>query len=127
MPFCPRCGKENPQGALYCSSCGSQLSAPTTRVEITHRYERALTYKVVQVRHAYCDGKGIDYRPSPMGVKCQGCDGTGQVSLKVESTNSLVQCRCCKGTGVDHTVSLMGVECKRCHGTGLVPQKVCTL
>lgn len=127
MPFCPKCGNENPQGVVYCNSCGSPLSVPTTRVEITHRYERAQTYKVVHVRHAYCDGNGIDYRPSPMGVKCNGCDGTGQVSLKVESTSSLVECPCCEGTGVDHKVSLIGVECKSCHGIGLVPQRVYTL
>ncbi len=25
MPFCPRCGKENPAEAAYCNSCGNQL------------------------------------------------------------------------------------------------------
>lgn len=32
MPFCPKCGKEVPPGAVYCPSCGANLTAPITPV-----------------------------------------------------------------------------------------------
>lgn len=30
MVYCPRCGKELPEGAVYCDGCGQKLSGPTT-------------------------------------------------------------------------------------------------
>lgn len=30
MVYCPRCGKELPEGAVYCDGCGQKLSSPTT-------------------------------------------------------------------------------------------------
>ena len=124
MPFCQKCGKQNSPEALYCNSCGNQLNTPTKRIEITHKVESAPTYKMVQLRHAYCDGKGVDRRNSLIGVSCKGCEGSGYVSLNVESSSTLVECRNCDGTGVDHRNSFMGVECKPCHGTGKIPQRI---
>ena len=63
---------------------------------------------------------------SLMGIRCQTCEGTGKVSLRIDSTETLANCRQCNGTGVDHQTSLIGVECKRCHGTGKILQKVLT-
>lgn len=115
MPFCSRCGKENPYGSRFCNSCGNQLSLPTEQ-----------TYKVVKVRHSYCDGTGIDKIASPMGIPCRTCERTGYVSLRIKSEETLVRCPHCNGTGVDHQTSLIGVEDKICLGTGLIPQKILT-
>jgi len=36
MPFCPKCGKEVPPGALYCPYCGASLvTTPTTTTPTT--------------------------------------------------------------------------------------------
>ncbi|MBI4258923.1 MAG: zinc-ribbon domain-containing protein [Thaumarchaeota archaeon] len=32
MPFCPNCGKEVPDGAAFCSSCGANLLAPASPI-----------------------------------------------------------------------------------------------
>ncbi len=82
-------------------------------------------YKVIRLIHKYCDGKGIDYISSPMGVKCKGCN-SGYVSLRIKSDVTLVKHSRCNGTGVDRQNSLIGVECQPCHGTGLVPKKILT-
>lgn len=126
MPFCNNCGKENPQDASFCNYCGNRMGMPQARVEVTHRFEQAPTYKLVQLRHAYCEGTGTDTHCGPMGIKCLTCKGTGTVSIRIDSTESLVKCPICRGSRVDDTISMIGVECENCHGTGRIPQKILT-
>jgi hypothetical protein len=37
MPFCPKCGKENPEGARFCMHCGADLSG--YKVEISPKID----------------------------------------------------------------------------------------
>jgi DnaJ-class molecular chaperone len=115
MPFCSRCGKPNVQDASFCNYCGHQISE-----------QRAPpAYRIVTLRHAYCNGSGRDTEPL-IPKTCQTCNGTGKVSLRIAESDRLVTCRICSGSGVDSRTAMRGVECKNCHGTGQVPEKVPT-
>jgi len=120
MPFCNRCGKENPPDASFCNRCGFQIT------NINNTYGQPTSYQIVELEHMFCGGSGKDTHRVLLPVKCQTCKGTGKVTLRIESTDQLVQCSNCGGSGVDDRSSLIGVECKRCFGTGKVPQKIPT-
>ena len=126
MPFCNKCGKQNPQDASFCNHCGNQINAPQARLEVVQSFEQAPAYQVVQLRHAYCEGTGINYHCGPMGIRCSTCGGVGALTFRIDSTESLSECPKCRGSGVDNRISMMGLECKRCYGTGRIPQKVLT-
>jgi DnaJ-class molecular chaperone len=126
MPFCNRCGKPNLQDASFCSYCGSQIGMPQARFEATYSFETAPTYKVVQLRHEYCEGTGIDFHNGPMGIRCRTCGGEGALSIRIGSADSLSECQECGGSGVNQNISMMGIECKKCHGTGKIAQKILT-
>jgi DnaJ-class molecular chaperone len=81
------------------------------------------SYKVVQLRHVYCNGSGVDRHSSLMGVNCRTCEGSGSLAIRIESTERLVKCPTCRGLGVDDRTSMMGVECKRCPRNGSNPSK----
>ncbi len=40
MPFCPKCGKENPEEAVFCSQCGQNLKATDKVVYRATRSEK---------------------------------------------------------------------------------------
>lgn len=46
---CPNCGKDNPDGATFCSSCGTQLKTPDVESEkgVTYQGRRIKTWEVV--------------------------------------------------------------------------------
>ena len=117
MPFCSGCGKPNVQDAAFCNYCGHSLNNLQRTGE-----QQAVHYKIVTLPHKYCKGTGKDTGPL-IPIKCRTCDGTGEVSLKIESDARLVTCSLCKGSGVDPS-ALLDAECCRCHGTGKVAQKI---
>ena len=117
MQFCSKCGKRNPSDVPLCNYCGFQIS------NYKPNLVQAKEYEVVQLRHEYCDGTGVDHHSSLFGVKCRTCEGTGKVSIRLENKSLLVQCPICKGSGVDRRNSMRGVECKKCYGTGQTIQR----
>ena len=63
MPFCPKCGKENPPDALYCNSCGNSLT-------LTQTGERATKYCVncgalIDKNAEICPRCGVRVAPPP--------------------------------------------------------------
>jgi hypothetical protein len=40
MVYCPRCGKQNEEGARFCNSCGASLMGPPPRKEFDKECER---------------------------------------------------------------------------------------
>jgi DnaJ-class molecular chaperone len=117
MPYCCICGKPNVQDAVFCNYCGNQLNTLQRP-----RERQAVQYEIITLPHRYCKGTGKDTGPL-IPAKCRTCDGTGKVSMKMESDAHLVTCSLCKGSGVDPS-ALLSAECPRCRGTGQVSQKI---
>lgn len=66
--FCPKCGKENADGVKFCSSCGANISAPSTfgsAVTATGASSEQMTFgKAIATCFAkYIDFKGRASRP----------------------------------------------------------------
>ena len=86
-------------------------------------------YKLVNLKHLYCQGTGIDkHRLPQFGERCKTCGGTGSVPVKVENSERLVKCDNpnCKGYGVVYDKSQYGTECPTCRGIGQIKQEIIT-
>ena len=76
-----------------------------------------IQFRYRQVRCKICNGAGIDKTDSPMGVRCEKCDGTGWRSFPGGPTE---KCSSCSGRGKDYRFALMGKVCQECDGFGEV-------
>ena len=70
-----------------------------------------------QVRCKICNGTGIDQTDSPMGTRCERCDGTG---WRLFPDGPVETCSSCSGRGKDYRFSRRGTVCQECDGYGEV-------
>jgi hypothetical protein len=61
MPFCPKCGKENPEGSRFCMHCGADLGG--YKVEISPKIDVSPSIKVTPT-----------YREPTISSKCAICN-----------------------------------------------------
>jgi uncharacterized membrane protein YhaH (DUF805 family) len=59
--FCSKCGKENSDGALYCSNCGASISAPILKSTATAFPNASSEQMTFGKAISTCMGKYVDF------------------------------------------------------------------
>lgn len=101
--FCPKCGKQLPDGAKFCSGCGSVLSAPKTelpkpRPEQSPVQRRPEGQRPPPGRVAAPGNKGLLGRGDGVCPNCGSHDCEVQVQQNVTTSGSNYSC-CSGGLG----------------------------
>ena len=76
-----------------------------------------IQFRYKQVRCKVCCGSGVDTANSPMGVRCERCEGTG---WRLFPDGPTEKCLSCLGRGKDYRFTRAGTVCLECDGFGEV-------